>query len=245
MIEAYIICWNEIDTIQLTIDHYKTWCDKITFYDNYSDDGTPQVILKSGCQLVPFGTRGKLEDEQYRQIKNTCWKGSSADWVVICDCDEIIWHPNIKAILLDELHAGNTVFKSVGWDIFSNEMPNNSFLEITNGIASENYSKLAVFSPKIKSINYIWGCHVADPVGNVRYCNEKLILFHYRNIGGPQRLVDRHAIYRPRMSQKNLNFGLGIHYTYDDERRKKDWNELYNRARNFDIDRDFKPVVSL
>lgn len=237
MIEAFIICWNEEETIQLTIDHYKTFCDRITFYDNFSDDDTANIIIKNGCKIVHFGNAGKLEDKEYIKVKNSCWKNSKADWVIVCDCDEIIWHEDIRATLNHEKALGNTVFDTYGFDIFSEDMPKKSFLEIQTGIYSENYSKTAVFSPKIKSINYVYGCHVADPVGNVRYCTKKLNLFHYRNIGGAKRLIDRHKIYRGRMSEFNKKVGLGIHYTYDDERRVNDWYEQYNRAVDFDSHR--------
>ena len=111
MIEAFIICWNEIDTIQLTIDHYRSFCNQVTFYDNHSDDGTAELILQNGCSLVSFGSPGKLEDDQYKEIKNNCWKESNADWVIVCDCDEIIWHPYIKAVLSNQSALRNTVFK--------------------------------------------------------------------------------------------------------------------------------------
>ncbi len=227
MIEAFIIVWNESQTIKLTIDHYKQFCDKITFFDNHSNDGTQEIIKSNGCELNTFGTPGQLEDKEYIKIKNNCWKRSQADWVIVCDCDEIIWHDNIKEVFEN---ADGTIFKTIGFDIFSQHMPKESFLELQRGIPSENYSKLAVFSPKIKSINYVYGCHVADPVGNIKYCSEKLNLFHYRNIGGANRLIKRHKLYRERLSEYNKRFGLGVHYTYDDERRKQDWYDSYNKA---------------
>lgn len=229
-IEAYIIVWNEVDTIQLTINHYKSFCDKITFYDNYSNDGTLEVIKANDCEVIHFGTNGKLEDKEYIKVKNNCWKGSKADWVVVCDSDELVYHKQIVSVLEREKTAGNTIFRTNGFNMFSKVMPVDSFNEIKLGVSSENYSKLACFSPKIKSINYVFGCHVADPVGNIRYCNEKLNLCHYRNIGGVERLIKRHESYRQRMSDHNKRFGLGIHYTYDDERRKKDWNDKYSEA---------------
>jgi hypothetical protein len=233
MIEAYIICWNEIETIQFTIDHYKKVCDRIVFYDNHSNDGTQEVIKDNGCELVTFGTVGKLEDREYIKIKNNCWKGSKADWVIVCDCDEIIWHKNFIDVINFEQSRGRTVFKSIGFDMFSEDMPKDDFLEIQTGIPSLNYSKIAVFSPKIKSINYVYGCHVADPVGGVSYSSERLNLFHYRNIGGVERLKNRHQQYRERLSEHNKRFGLGIHYTYDNEQREKDWYNSLDKAIGF------------
>jgi glycosyltransferase involved in cell wall biosynthesis len=237
-VESHIICWNEIDIIQLTIDHYKKICDRLIFYDNHSDDGTQDVIIKNGCQLIPFGKHGVLDDNEYLKIKNNCWKKSQADWVIVCDVDEIIWHNDFAEVLKRAKAVDNTVFSTVGFDIFSNHMPKDSYFDIMTGVYSANYSKLAVFSPKIKSINYVWGCHVADPAGNVRYASESLNLFHYRNIGGAQRLINRHELYRKRMSAFNKRLGLGIHYTYNNEQRQKDWQEKHDKAIHFHNNRD-------
>lgn len=234
MTEAFIICWNEIETIRFTIDHYEKFCDQLTFYDNYSDDTTDTYIESRGHKVVKFGTPGKLEDKTYVKLKNICWRQSTADWVVVVDCDEIVHHNSIKEVLQD---AKGTIFKTYGFDIFSNDMPVNSFLEIQTGIYSENYSKSAVFSPKLESINFDYGCHVAKPRGDVRVCKEVLNLFHYRNIGGVERLVKRHEIYRERLSDHNRKYNLGIHYMYEDERRKKEWLEKYNQAHLFNAER--------
>tara|TARA_R110000787_G_scaffold113385_1_gene222595 strand:- start:1460 stop:2173 length:714 start_codon:yes stop_codon:yes gene_type:complete len=237
MIEAYIICWNEIDTIQLTIDHYKKFCERITFYDNHSNDGTAELIRLNDCNIEFFGTKGKLEDREYIKIKNNCWKDSKADWVIVCDCDEIIWHKNLKEILSYEKA---TVFKTIGFDIFSEEMPKDDFLEIQTGVPSLNYSKIAVFSPTIKSINYVYGCHVADPVGGVRFSSERLNLFHYRNIGGLERLKNRHKQYRERLSDHNKKLGLGIHYLEDDDERQKNWYNSLSKAVHFNTYRNLE-----
>lgn len=233
MIEAFVIVWNEIDIIQLTIDHYKQFCDKITFFDNHSDDGTQEVILKNGCELKTFGQKGVLNDKDYINIKNSCWKQSIADWVIVVDCDEIVHHSAIKRVLQE---STGTIFKTIGFNIYSNDMPQNSYLEITNGVYSENYSKLCVFSPKIKDINYVYGAHVARPTGDIRYCKDKLLVLHYRNIGGVRRIIDRHAQYRNRMSDFNKKWQLGIHYLQDDETRKRDWEDFYTISNQINID---------
>jgi glycosyltransferase involved in cell wall biosynthesis len=228
MVEAFVVAWNESETIHLTLKHYSSFCEKVTLFDNYSTDGTPDIARSMGAEVKQFGTPGVLSDDDYLTVKNNCWKKSKARWVFVGDADEIIWHPHMETELRLQHDLGATIFKTIGWDVVSHYMPNDSFLEITNGYLNENYSKLVVFNPQaIKEINYRYGCHVANPKGEVNYCDEELILMHYRNIGGPQRLVDRHALYRPRMSENNRRFGLGCHYEYTDEQRIKEWFEKY------------------
>lgn len=229
MVEAFVIGWNESETIHLTLSHYFKFCDKVTLFDNYSTDGTPDIARSMGAEVKQFGTPGVLSDDDYLTVKNNCWKKSKADWVIVCDSDEILWHEKLDTALYGARLMQSTIFKTIGFDVFSHDMPKASFLEIQTGFRNENYSKSVIFNPKeIRDINFKYGCHVSKPVGNVVYEVIPLILLHYRNIGGPQRLVDRHALYRPRMSEKNRRFGLGCHYEYSDEQRIKEWEEKYN-----------------
>lgn len=221
--EAFIIAWNEIETIHLTIKHYQKFCDQITILDNWSDDGTREKAESMGCKVQTFGVRGSLDDKEYLKVKNRIYKRSKAKYVIVCDSDEILYHPNIKEVLENET---GTIFNTIGWDVFSKEMPKDDFLEIQTGVYSENYSKKVIFSPRI-DINYSLGCHVCTP-SRTRPSNTELTLFHYRNIGGYERLSNRHKQYRERLSQNNKRWGLGCHYSYTEEQRKNDWYERYN-----------------
>jgi len=183
-----------------------------------------------GAEVKQFGTPGVLSDDDYLTVKNNCWKKSKADWVIVCDADEILIAPS-RLTLEINANDGFTIYKTIGFDVVSFEMPIRSYSEIRNGYRNENYSKSVIFNPReIKEINFKYGCHVSKPVGNVSYHPQPLILMHYRNIGGPQRLVDRHALYRPRMSEKNKRFGLGCHYEYTDEQRVKEWHAKFNSS---------------
>jgi glycosyltransferase involved in cell wall biosynthesis len=232
MVEAFIVGWNESETIRLTLSHYNSFCEKVTLFDNYSTDGTPDIAREMGAEVKQFGTPGVLSDDDYLTVKNNCWKKSKANWVVVCDSDEILWpgHAYTRLLLDKYREFGVTIPKTVGFDVVSHEMPQASFLELRNGFQNGNYSKSIVFNPQaIKEINYRYGSHVCKPVGDVVYSpHEEFMVMHYRNIGGPMRLVDRHALYRPRMSEKNKRFGLGCHYEYSDEQRIREWYEKYD-----------------
>lgn len=239
-IEAYIIAWNEIEIIHLTIAHYQKFCSKVFIFDNWSDDGTFEKAQQMGCEVSRFGIEGQLDDTEYLKIKNSVWKGSKADYVIICDADEIITHPN-KNIFLNAKKEGATIIPTKGYNMVSHDMPKDDFLELTRGSTNTSYNKLAVFSPEITSINYGYGCHTARPEGSsvlstvyIKIHDEKLLLLHYRSIGGPERLIKKHEIYRARMSEKNKRFKLGIHYLWDDEQRVREWNELYEASSEMD-----------
>jgi glycosyltransferase involved in cell wall biosynthesis len=227
MIEAYLVAFNEEETIHLSIKHYQKFCSRVTILNNHSTDRTVEIAKSMGCRIKNFGTPGILNDRDYINIKNECWKESKYDWVIVCDADEILDLP-------DHLETGATIFQTYGWNVFSHEMPKSDWLEITNGHPEGNYSKTVMFDPRqITDINFRIGCHVSSPRGNVIWSEETLTLFHYRNVGGPQRLVDRHNLYRPRMSDENLQKNWGHHYLKSDEERIREWEEKYAKSKPF------------
>lgn len=228
MIEAHIIAFNEAETIHLTIKHYQAFCQKIVLWDNHSTDNTREIAKAMHCIVKTFGVPGQLSDRAYMELKNECWKPihpghDKRDWVIVVDADELLDYREVKNC---------TIVKTQGWNVFSHDVPRESFLEITNGHYEENYSKTVIFDPKaITDINFRIGCHVSNPRGQVQWSDEILILFHYRNIGGPQRLIERHKLYRPRMSEENLQRNWGHHYLVSDEERIKEWEEKYARSK--------------
>jgi glycosyltransferase involved in cell wall biosynthesis len=229
--EAHIIAWNRQDTIGFTIKHYQQFCSRVFIYDNHSDDLTREIAAELGAIVRTFGKPGTLDDQAYLDIKNNCWKTSKADWVIVVDDDEILYHPDLGFHLELATVMGSTIFRPQGFNIHSDEMPKESFLEILTGEPNENYSKLCIFNPKqVKEIRYNFGCHAARPVGNLVYDKANLILLHYRNIGGVERLITRHREYEKRLSEINRRYNLGHHYTESEQSKRSQWEELSKRS---------------
>lgn len=245
MIEAHIVAWNEAETIHLTIKHYKAFCSHIILWDNHSTDTTREIAKALGCTVKTFGKEGELSDRAYMELKNECWKKNHPgqdrrDYVIVVDADEILIEPDITAnpdtwnYFFTSKKRGTTIFKTQGWNVFSHDVPRENWLEIDNGHPEANYSKTVIFDPKqITDINFHIGGHVSKPKGNVVWSDEPLYLFHYRNVGGPQRLVERHKLYRPRLSEENRMRKWGFHYSFSDEERIREWEEKYSRSKPF------------
>lgn len=240
-IEAYILVWNEMDILPLVIKHYQKFCDRIVILDNHSTDGSDTIALRMGCEVRKFGTRF-FDDAENMKIKNECWKGSTADWVIVCDCDEILFAghrmKDIKGAIQflygfnDCALTENTIIKTVGWQIMSDDMPKDDLLEITNGYHFSNYSKSIIFSPKhITEINYNPGAHKCNPVGNVVWSEETLYVLHYKHIGGLQRTIKRYKEYQPRMSKNNRRNGWGCHYNRTTPSLQQEWEERMAKSR--------------
>lgn len=238
-IEAYLICWNEEEILPFVIKHYQKLCDKITIFDNFSADRSREIAESMGCDVRMFGEPGKLNDQYYLDIKNNCWKGSDADYVIVCDADEVlhITHDEVLYSMMGKYSSnqlinfwdhwkshGVTIFKTQGWQITSDAMPNEDITEITTGYAFDNYSKNIIFDPKrIKEINFNPGAHRINPIGEIVWSEETLYVLHYRQIGGVNRLIKRYNEYKKRMSMFNRKNGYGIHYLQRPEQIRASW----------------------
>lgn len=221
-IETYIIAWNRESTIHLTINHYAQ-LGKVFLYDNFSTDSTREIAESLGADVRLFGREGVLDDGVYLDIKNHCWKKSDADWVIIVDDDEILYHPYLKIELQLAKDSGATLIHPQGFAIYSNEMPVKEWVEIMDGIKDDQYSKLCCFDPKaITDINYVYGCHEARPKGRVREVF-KLFLLHYHCVGGAERMINRHALYAPRRlkSPVNVRWKLGEEYGFTPDSKRR------------------------
>jgi|SRR6188768_2635945 len=231
-IHAFLLMYNELDMVRLVVKHYQKFCDKITIYDNHSTDGSAELARSLGCEVIPFGTKF-FDDSENMRVKNTCWVGSEADFVLIADFDEVLFLPPIIDVSRigtflwgESLIKGVTIFKTIGWQIMSNEMPNDDLLEITNGYEFSNYAKAIIFNPKeIKEMNYNPGAHRCNPIGNVVWSNESLYVLHYKHIGGVQRTIKRYKEYQKRMSPYNRKHGHGRHYGQNERLLKREWDE--------------------
>ena len=198
-LDVYAICYNEEFMLPLFISHYKAMGANITIYDNLSTDNSKEIIINSGCTYIPYDSGGQIRDDLYLDIKNNCWKKSTAEWVAIVDIDEFIeLQPSLK---LDK----STMVRTKGYDMIG-APPSR------NGVPNNMYSKYCMFRPKqIREINYRAGCHTCSPVGNIFVSEETANLLHYKYIS-KEYVFNRHTVYESRLSDINKRFSWGIEY---------------------------------
>lgn len=236
-IDLHILTWNESDIIRLVLRHYKTFCRAMYVYDNHSTDNTRDIAQEEGAIVKTFGTQF-FDDQENMNLKNNCWKGSDADWVIVCDCDEVLHDGSlnteqIKDVIEDQHRSGITIFKTEGWQVMSDKMPpDDCILCETNGYFFGNYSKRILFNPSaITSINYGLGAHECNPSGIVEWSMFSLYVLHYKHIGGLQRTIDRYNQYKPRMSKFNRKHGHGRHYNRTVSSLRQEWAERMAKSR--------------
>lgn len=239
IIHLYATCRNEEKIIPYFIDHYSAFVQQFYIFDNCSTDTSVERLSRhKHVTVIPFETGGQFDEGTLMRIRNNEWKKSrgKADFVIVCDMDEILFHPRID-ILLHLLHARKyTLVKPTGYNMTSMSLPEFDGSQaitqlIRTGIDAKNhYSKTILFSPTLDQINYSPGSHKAFPEGRIkRYQSSALKLLHYK-------FVDRDNIlrktqeYRNRMSESNKAHGWGRHYMKTDDETLAEFDRVFSRG---------------
>ncbi len=225
----YFINYNDSFYFPFIKRHYGNFCHRIVMFDNYSTDNSVFIAKSLGFEVRDFGLKNHLNDQHYIDVKNHCWKecrGKGIDYVIVCDADEFI-KPEFEALKNAGLPSAPSV---LGYNMISEILPVKSVFEIDTGEYSKGYSKQAIFSPdRITDINYVHGCHKNYMQGDITI-GGPAYLYHYRMIGGVDRMIQRHSEYRARMSKFNKQHKMGFHYEHSDNAKRDEWNELTKNA---------------
>jgi hypothetical protein len=231
IIHYYAVCWNEEKILPFMLDYYGQFVDVFYIYDNYSTDNSNKVLSKqSNVEVIQFQTGNTFNDIIHTDIKNNCWKQSrgKADFVIVCDVDEFLYHPQINDFLKRSIKERMSFFIPTGYNMYSNYFPEYQSEKlivdsIKNGVFDKDFCKSILFDPhRIVEINYTAGAHFCYPWGIVRTKEDNaLFLLHYKNLG-VEYVLNRCNMYRNRLSQVNIEKNYGAQYLQEDEKIAKE-----------------------
>ena len=182
-----------------------------------STDNSVNIMNEYGVNVIPYDTQGKLEESAFLNIKNNSWKGSDADWVIVCDTDELIYHENIIEVLTNT-HANHIITE--GYEMVSETLPTTEgqiYEELKFGYSKPDYSKACLFKPsEVTNINFGPGCHFSDPTGpNIISIQDSGIkLLHYKYLNR-EVLIKKYDHYRVRQSEEMIRMGWGNYQQWD------------------------------
>lgn len=185
---VYAVCRNEKPIMGYFLRHYSTFAEKIIIYDDQSDDGTREIIQQCNKAELRdwYGTHGIVDDE-FLVFSNEQWKEARghADWVIVVDCDEFVFHPNLTELLRGYLQDGVEVPQIDGYTMVSDHFPTTDgqiYDEIRTGFPDGPWSKKAVFRVHMyynvgrHSINFSMFNPKSSPTAEIK-------LLHYRCLG--------------------------------------------------------------
>lgn len=235
IVHYYAVCWNEERMLPFMFKHYESSVDKFFIYDNYSDDSSENIIHShTNTHIIKFQTDG-FNDQIHNDIKNSCWKRSrgKADFVIVCDMDEFLYHPNLQSALSEMKKKGQTIVKPQGYNMYSSDEPNKGIpltTQVPCGVRDQWFDKCILFDPHaIVEINYKPGAHECHPVGKVVWNKNDFKLLHYKNIGLDQ-LLARYRAYAARLSKENIENNYGTTYMQKEQLTIQEFKENEQKA---------------
>ena len=244
IVHAYFICHNEEYILPHLLRYYSKFCDKIYIINNMSDDRSVEIINSfDNTEIIPYNSNGKFDDNKHRNIKNTVWRISEgiADYVIVGDSDEFLYHENMDDFLKESFNNGITYFKPYGSHMVSDEdlvlkADDNIIDLVKEGVPTPVLNKAMMFDcNKITNMNYSLGCHISNPEGDVKTYHEKdLKMLHYKFIGLENHLHKCKGR-GDRLSDFNLKHNAATYYLYSDDENVIDYrNYLSKREKIID-----------
>jgi len=176
-VEIFTVVKNGGEHNSLFYEHYHKAFPECIFniYDNYSTDDTREYFLEKNCTVKSFC---KYTEDNLQKFKNTVWKNSKADWVLVCDIDEIV---EITSEDLKKERSDVIKFKS--YQMIKMNLDSN-LNQLTYGYrfhfgGDYLYDKTLMFRSTISDINFDPGSHTSRPTtNNINEGNYKM--FHFK-----------------------------------------------------------------
>jgi glycosyltransferase involved in cell wall biosynthesis len=222
-IHVYSVCWNERRIIEYFLRHYEAFAERIVIFDDDSNDGTKDILTGHSKVEVRRFVRSDPNSLEISKgaLFHGCWIESRglADYVVLVDCDEHIFHPALINYLTEQKRAGVTLVPTLGFQMVSDEFPGRGehlATTLTKACPAIMYSKPCVFDPNaFDTIDFAVGGHFVrpKPISRVRLPpTDEVMLLHYKFLG-----VDyvnrRYSELVSRRGPVDRSKGWGKHFT--------------------------------
>lgn len=213
-ISVCIITKDEAEMLKWALRHYSSFADEIVVYDNQSTDGTQDAIKACAkARREPYDTCGVLRDDVHLKIKNDF--APDADWRIIVDTDELLWHPaGVRRYLERCTPMGVTLPHTTGWNMIGDGWPQDDGTTqlwelVRDGVPCNHfYAKKCVVKRDV-AIQYSVGCHGCQPKGLVVYSPTiELKVLHYKWLN-PQWTLERMRRTQEQLSEQNKENGWG------------------------------------
>ena len=252
IIDAYTFCYNEEIRLKYYLNLYAPLCRTITIFDNGSTDSSKDIASKYDNVIWETETyKDEINEFELKYLKSNCWKQSKdADWVVVSDVDEILYHKDgLSAYLHFLLNKTNKrIIRATGYDMVSTKLPshNGNFYddeEFQYGVKNQDYDKTCIFSPKdVSEINYDWGAHQVSPIAlygpkkrtdKINFLtlyDGELKLLHYKFIS-KDNYVNRQKTSATRLSENDRKIGCGYQYNYTKQKMETEFEYVYKQRK--------------
>lgn len=237
-VHLYALCKNEARMLPFFFRHYDSWVDRYIIYDDDSTDASVEICRENSKVEVRKFLHADPDSFIISQklLSDSCWKESKgvADWVIIVDIDEHLVHSDMKAYLERCRRSNVTIIPAIGYQMLSRVFPDeNHHLCATNTIGAfwDKMCKPSIFNPNtIDEINFIYGRHIAYPVGDARLPdNDELQLLHYKYLSLDY-IMQRFAVLKTGTGRRDVENKWRGKYCWTRQKVEAHWAEFEKRA---------------
>lgn len=233
----FTICWNDMAMLRFFFRHYDRFVSRYVIFDEGSTDGSADLIRSHPRAELRHFVRSHPDSFALseQQLSDECWKGEdAADYVIVTDIDEHLYHADTPALLSRYKAEGVTLVPALGYQMVSEEFPEeNEVLCETRmrGAPWANMCKISIFDPSaITEINFEPGRHEAKPEGRLVVPErDEMLLLHYKYMGF-QRTYARHLELRSGLRSKDEEKGWGHKYRWTETQLREDWGGVSKYA---------------
>lgn len=227
----YTLCWNDGPRLHFFFRHYDRFVTRYVVYDDGSDEATLSILRQN--PKVEIRRLERSHPDSFvlseQSISDACWKEcrGDADWVIVTDIDEFLWHPDMVSYLERSRREGVTVIPALGFQMIHDTFPavtEDLCALVTRGMPWIDMLKLSIFNPDaIDDINFAAGRHKAFPTGNVVLPKaDELLLLHYKYLGFDE-TFSRHRAELMGLGTVDLERNWGSQYWQTAESHKDLW----------------------
>lgn len=177
-VEVHLLRYGDDWLLPYVCRHYSSFASRVVLHNA----GPEPIIFQKSWMADKCSTEGRItleevpwdcpevNDVRYAELRNSCWKGSAADWVIVGDMDEFIYFPEgAEKSLGAYTQMGAASIRPHGFEMFSETYPTTQgqiYDEIKFGAPDDKwYGKPILFCPKLVSdMRWGLGSHECDPV---------------------------------------------------------------------------------
>src|SRR5438105_4171468 len=103
-IDLYALCWDDAGMLPFFFRHYDRFVTRYFIFDDGSTDGSLSMLQNHpNVEVHRFVRSDPASFALSEQVlSNECWKASrgAADWVIVTDIDEHLYHTDILTLLV-------------------------------------------------------------------------------------------------------------------------------------------------
>ncbi len=168
-VAVFAVMHNEAAMLPYWLRHYLPLADRVTIFDDHSDDGTPEMAAAFGCAVRPCPGAG-LDDQEFVDFAAATYPEvrGEFDWCLWVDADEFIYHPDLRGRLAQYQAEGVALPHVAGYAMFANAFPTTAgqiYDEVKVGARAPFYDKPVVFEAYADS-RTLGGFILIDKISN-------------------------------------------------------------------------------